>query len=131
MVDSHDPAIRAIDAMEMSDDGQFLLIRGAHPTVTLHRSTFNELLIALPHAIECAERIANDNHGARFAVHSVGWEIGRIGDTTDVIVRFYVPGGAGVGFSVPGEQVPSIVEALCAAAGVTPAMPPVAGITLQ
>ncbi|MGU7773789.1 hypothetical protein ACV229_26865 [Burkholderia sp. MR1-5-21] len=131
MADSVVPAVRAIKAMELTADGEFLLIHGEHATVALHRSTFNELLVALPNAIECSARISSSNGGARFALHSVGWEIGRIEESQNLVIRFYVLGGVGIGFSVPGEQVPLILEALCAAAGMSPVMAPTPGLTLQ
>ncbi|WP_322041054.1 hypothetical protein [Burkholderia diffusa] len=130
MADATAPAVLAINGMEMSVDGEFLLIHGTQPTVALHRSTLHELLVTLPHAIEHAERMASNNDGVRFAVHSVGWEIGRIDDSRNLVIRFYVQGGAGFGFSVPDEQVPLIREALGMAADLSSSAAP-AGMPLQ
>lgn len=131
MADFPTAEVRAIGAMELTADGEFLLIHGAQPTVALHHSTFHPLLVALPNAIEHAQQIIGRNDGARFALHSAGWEIGRIDGTPNVIIRFHLEGGACLGFSVPGEQVPPMLEALCASAGMMLTAAPVAGRTLQ
>nr|WP_175802176.1 hypothetical protein [Burkholderia anthina] len=130
MADAAAVVVHAIDTMEMSSNGEFLLIHGGQPTVALHRSMFDALLVALPGAIERAQRIVGHSPDARFALHSTGWEIGRIDNTPNVIVRFNLQGGVGIGFSVPREQVPLIMEALRAAIGLASVAQP-QGVTLQ
>ncbi|WP_063906331.1 hypothetical protein [Burkholderia ubonensis] len=121
----------SVSAMEMSEDGEFLLVHGAHSTLSLHRSTFNALLVALPNAIEHSARLANGNDSARFVLPTTGWEIGRIDDTPHVFVRFHLQGGPALGFSVPGDQVPAMLDALCKAAGIASILAPPPGATFQ
>ncbi|WP_322027575.1 hypothetical protein [Burkholderia sp. BCC1977] len=121
----------SVSAMEMSEDGEFVLVHGAHSTLSLHRSTFNALLVALPNAIEHSARRANKHDGAHFVMPSTGWEIGRIDDTPHVFVRFHLQGGPALGFSVPGGQVPAMLDALCKAAGIASILAPPPGATFQ
>jgi hypothetical protein len=120
-----------ISAMEMSGDGEFLLVHSAHSTLSLHRSTFNALLVALPNAIEHSARLANRRDDARFIMPTTGWEIGRIDDTPHLFVRFHLQGGPALGFSVPGGQIPAMLDALCRAAGIASILAPPPGATFQ
>ncbi|WP_260436199.1 hypothetical protein [Burkholderia sp. Bp9143] len=121
----------SVSAMEMSEDGEFLLVRGAHSALSLHRSTFNALLVALPNAIEHSARLADRHDDARVVLPTTGWEIGRIDDTPHVFVRFHLQGGPALGFSVPGGQVPAMLDALCKAAGIASILAPPPGATFQ
>jgi hypothetical protein len=123
-------AIKSIRALELSPDGQYLLIHGDQPTAALHRSVLNNLLIALPNAIECAERVIQKNADVGFALHCQGWEIGKIGGTPDIVIRFWLGGEAGISFMVPRGQIPHLQHALAAIANLETA-PDSSGCTLQ
>ncbi|WP_165848151.1 hypothetical protein [Paraburkholderia lacunae] len=42
--------VHSIGGLEVTTNGEFLLIHGNQPTVAFHRSVFNDLLVALPNA---------------------------------------------------------------------------------
>ncbi|GLU31355.1 hypothetical protein WKR88_15010 [Trinickia caryophylli] len=117
MSDSPTLAIDSISAVELTPDGQYLVVLGNAGTAAVHRSLFDHLLVALPHAIELSNRLNGGTAQKCFALHCHGWEIGRLDGTDHLVVRFQLNGNAGISFSVPRDQVPYMVQALCAAAG--------------
>lgn len=122
--------VTSLSGMEVTDDGQYLLMRGNGNTAAIHQSIFKDLLVALPNAIEHAERLAHNTAALGFALHCQGWEIGRIDGTAHLVIRFRLGGHAGLSFSLPCHQVPDMVTALNAAAG-SPTVSPDAELTLQ
>ncbi|TKC86070.1 hypothetical protein FAZ69_22350 [Trinickia terrae] len=109
--------------MEVTGDGQYLLIRGDRNTAAIHRSVFNDLLVGLPNAIERSERMTQRSDAVRFALHCQGWEIGRIDGTQNLVIRFRLSENAGLSFSLPCFQVPDMLTALSAAAGLSQVSP--------
>ena len=122
--------INSIRGMEVTADGQYLLIRSDGSTAAIHQSIFKDLLVALPNAIEHSERLAQNTAGLGFALHCQGWEIGRIDGTPNLVIRFVLSGNAALSFSLPCYQVPDMLTALSGAAGVT-TTPPDSELTLQ
>jgi hypothetical protein len=115
--------ITSIRGIEMTGDGQFLLIRADRNTAAIHQSVFNDLLVALPNAIEYSQRIAQNADAVRLALNCLGWEIGRVDGTQNLVIRFRLSEHAGLSFSVPCVQVPDMLTALSAAAGIPQAAP--------
>jgi len=102
----------SITGMQLTADGQYLLIHGNQPTAALHRSVLNDLLVALPNAIEHADRVAHDGQERGFALHCQGWEVGRLEGMGMVVIRFRLSANAGLSFSLPAEQIPHLLHAL-------------------
>jgi len=125
--------VNSITDMQLTADGQYLLIHGHQPTAALHRSVLNDLLVALPNAIEHADRVLHDNQEMGFALHCQGWEVGRLNGTEMVVIRFRLSGSAGLSFSLPAGQIPFLLQALGGAMTATAAAVPdrASDVTLQ
>lgn len=121
--------LNSISGMQLTADGQYLLIHGNQPTAAVHRSVLKDLLVALPNAIEHADRVAHDNQEMGFALHCQGWEVGRLDGLETVVIRFRLSGSAGLSFSLPAGQIPYLLQALGGAAGIE--QPQAGGVTLQ
>jgi hypothetical protein len=122
--------LNSISDMQLTADGQYLLIHGNQPTAAVHRSVLKDLLVALPNAIEHADRVAHDNQEMGFALHCQGWEVGRLNGLETVVIRFRLSGSAGLSFSLPAGQIPYLLQALGGAAGLSQ-QPQASGVTLQ
>jgi len=121
--------LNSITDMQLTADGQYLLIHGNQPTAALHRSVLNDLLVALPNAIEHADRVAHNDQQMGFALQCQGWEVGRLNGMGMVVIRFHLSANAGLSFSLPADQIPYLLQAL---GGVVAAEEPRAGgTTLQ
>ncbi|MGF6601454.1 hypothetical protein P3T23_006196 [Paraburkholderia sp. GAS448] len=118
--------VDSITGLQLTEDGLYLLLHGKQPTTAIHRSVLNELLAALPNAIEHSDRLLNKNPDTVFAFQSYGWEIGRLNGTEVAVIRFRLAGNTGLSFSVPCEQIPFLIEALNGVANVKPDL-----VTLQ
>ncbi|MFT4067724.1 hypothetical protein [Paraburkholderia sp.] len=103
--------------MQLTADGQYLLLHGAESSAALHRSVLNDLLVALPNAIEHADRVLHNNQEMGFALHCQGWEVGRLNGMGMVVIRFRLSGNAGLSFSLPAGQIPYLLQALGGVAG--------------
>lgn len=121
--------LNSISDMQLTADGQYLLIHGNQPTAAVHRSVLKDLLVALPNAIEHSDRVAHDNQDMGFALHCQGWEVGRLNGLETVVIRFRLSGSAGLSFSLPAGQIPYLLQALGGAAGISE--PHANGLTLQ
>ncbi|MBN3810870.1 hypothetical protein [Paraburkholderia sp. Ac-20347] len=108
--------LRKISSADLSADGEFLLIHDGNATAALHRSVFNDLLVALPNAMEKIQRIEKTPAPSFTVMHARGCEIGRLDGTRHLVIRFRLSMTAGLSFAVPCEQIPGIVEALESAA---------------
>jgi hypothetical protein len=108
--------VRQISSADLSADGEFLLIHDGDATAALHRSVFNDLLVALPNAMEKIQRIGNHASPSFAVMQARGCEVGRIDGTRHLVIRFRLSHTASLSFTVPCEQVPGIVEALESAA---------------
>ncbi|MDT8837135.1 hypothetical protein ParKJ_06910 [Paraburkholderia fungorum] len=108
--------LNSISDMQLTADGQYLLIHGNQPTAALHRSVLNDLLVALPNAIEHADRVIHNDREMGFALRCQGWEVGRLHGMEMVVIRFRLSGSAGLSFSLPAEQIPHLLQALGGAA---------------
>ncbi|MEX3672230.1 hypothetical protein [Paraburkholderia phenoliruptrix] len=104
--------LNSITGMQLTADGQYLLIHGDQPTAALHRSVLNDLLVALPNAIEHADRAAHNGRETGFALHCQGWEVGRLDGMGMVVIRFRLSANAGLSFSLPAGQIPYLLQAL-------------------
>jgi hypothetical protein len=111
--------LNSISDMQLTADGQYLLIHGDQPTAALHRSVLQDLLVALPNAIEHADRVAHADREMGFALHCQGWEVGRLNGMETVVIRFRLSGNAGLSFSLPVGQIPYLLQALGGAAGMS------------
>lgn len=131
MSDSKTVEITSIRGLEVTEDGRYLLVRGEGNTAALHHTTFNDLLVALPNAIERSVERLNQARGVGYALHCVGWEIGLADGTTNLIMRFRLSDNAGLSFSVPFVQVPDLLTALQAVAGRMGTPPQNSNVTLQ
>ncbi|WMY10367.1 hypothetical protein [Paraburkholderia phenoliruptrix] len=121
--------LNSITGMQLTADGQYLLIHGDQPTAALHRSVLNDLLVALPNAIEHADRVAHNGQETGFALHCQGWEVGRLEGMGTVVIRFRLSANAGLSFSLPAGQIRYLLQAL---GGVVAAGEPHASnVTLQ
>ena len=109
--------LNSITEMQLTADGQYLLIHGNQPTAALHRSVLNDLLVALPNAIEHADRVLHNNQELGFALQCQGWEVGRLNGMEVVVIRFRLSATAGLSFSLPAEQIPYLLQALGGVAG--------------
>lgn len=96
--------LNSITDMQLTADGQYLLIHGNQPTAALHRSVLNDLLVALPNAIEHADRVIHNNQEMGFALHCQGWEVGRLNGMGMVVIRFRLSASAGLSFSLPASR---------------------------
>ena len=105
-------AVNSITDLQMTEDGMYLLIHGNQPVTAIHRSVLDQLLVALPNAIEHSDRIINNNEHMAFAFQSYGWEIGRLNGTQTAVIRFRLAGNMGISFSLPCEQIAPLIEAL-------------------
>ncbi|WP_321914531.1 MULTISPECIES: hypothetical protein [unclassified Paraburkholderia] len=104
--------VRQISSADLSADGEFLLIHDGSATAALHRSVFNDLLVALPNAMEKIQRI-NKSEAPSFALmHARGCEIGRLDGTRHVVIRFRLSQTACLSFTLPCEHIRGIVDAL-------------------
>ncbi|MFB9122093.1 hypothetical protein E2553_03030 [Paraburkholderia dipogonis] len=121
MSDASTFMLDSITDMQLTADGQYLLIHGNQPTAALHRSVLNDLLVALPNAIEHADRMLHNDQEMGFALHCQGWEVGRLDGMEMVVIRFRLSGSAGLSFSLPAGQIPYLLQALGGAAGVNAA----------
>ncbi|MBB3260659.1 hypothetical protein F4827_005699 [Paraburkholderia bannensis] len=108
--------VRQISSADLSADGEFLLIHDGDATAALHRSVFNDLLVALPNAMEKIQRIDNSPTPSFTLMQARGCEIGRLDGTRQLVIRFRLSRTASLAFTVPCEQIPGIVEALESAA---------------
>lgn len=108
--------LKSITDMRLTPDGQYLLIHGDQPTAALHRSVLDDLLVALPNAIEHAERLIHNDRKMGFALQCQGWEVGRLDGMDMVVIRFRLSENAGISFSLPAGQIPYLLQALDGAA---------------
>lgn len=115
--------LNSITDMQLTADGQYLLVHNNGDTAALHRSVLNDLLVALPNAIEHADRVLNNNQDMGFALHCQGWEVGRLNGTEMVVIRFRLSGSAGLSFSLPAAQVPYLLQALGGVVSMSAAAP--------
>jgi len=126
--------VDSIADLQMTEDGLHLLLHGNQATTAIHRSVLDQLLVALPNAIEHSDRIINQNEHMAFAFQSYGWEIGRLNGTQTAVIRFRLAGNMGISFSLPCEQIAPLIEALsgvAASAGATIAHINSDAVTLQ
>ncbi|ACC72632.1 hypothetical protein PPMP20_26265 [Paraburkholderia phymatum] len=126
--------VNSISDLQMTEDGLYLLIHGNQPMTAIHRSVLDQLLVALPNAIEHSDRITSGNAQTAFAYQSYGWEIGRLNGTQTAVIRFRLAGNMGISFSLPCEQIAPLIEALngvAASAGATVAQVTSDTVTLQ
>ncbi|WP_109480820.1 hypothetical protein [Paraburkholderia sp. C35] len=126
--------VNSIADLQMTEDGMYLLIHGNQPATAIHRSVLDQLLVALPNAIEHSDRIINGNAHTAFAYQSYGWEIGRLNGTQTAVIRFRLAGNMGISFSLPCEQIAPLIEALngvAASVGATVAPVRSDAVTLQ
>ncbi|MGF6569168.1 hypothetical protein SAMN05443245_1902 [Paraburkholderia fungorum] len=121
--------LNSISDMQLTADGQYLLIHGNQPTAAVHRSVLQDLLVALPNAIEHADRVAHNDREMGFALHCQGWEVGRLNGQETIVIRFRLSGTAGLSFSLPAGQIPYLLQALGGAAGINESH--AEGVTLQ
>jgi hypothetical protein len=121
--------LNSISDMQLTSDGQYLLIHGNQPTAALHRSVLEELLVALPNAIEHADRAAHRDKEMGFALHCQGWEVGRLNGLETVMIRFRLSANAGLSFSLPAGEIPHLLRALGGVAGIDESRSN--GVTLQ
>ncbi|MFT0174838.1 hypothetical protein ACLKMY_39010 [Paraburkholderia mimosarum] len=108
--------VRQISSADLSADGEFLLIHDGSATTALHRSVFNDLLVALPNAMEKIQCIDKSQAPSFALMHARGCEVGRLDGTRHLVIRFRLSKTASLSFMVPCEQIPGIVEALETAA---------------
>lgn len=124
MSDASPFVLNSITDMQLTADGQYVLIHGGQPTAALHRSVLNDLLVALPNAIEQADRVIHHSPQLGFALHCQGWEVGRLDGMETVLIRFLLSTNAGFSFSLPAAQIPFLLQALGGVANATGATNP-------
>jgi hypothetical protein len=63
-------AAHIVDSMtdlQLTENGLYLLLHGNQATTALHRSVLDQLVVALPNAIEHSDRLINNNEQRRRA----------------------------------------------------------------
>src|SRR6516164_10787847 len=93
--------VRRISSADLSADGEFLLIHDGSATAALHRSVFNDLLVALPNAMEKIQRIDKSEAHTFTVMHARGCEVGRLDGTRHLVMRFRLSKTASLSFTVP------------------------------
>src|ERR1700754_3892184 len=124
-------AIDSFKGFELTEDGQYLMVKGNRSDrIALHCSVMHELLAALSNAIGSSERIRHKKKSVKFAMPCEAWALGKdAGGAPYLIFTFRLPGGAELSFQLHRSQAAHLTEVLALATGF--ARPDVSGFRLQ
>jgi hypothetical protein len=112
-------AIDSLHGFELTDDGQYLMVKGNRSDrIALHCSVMHELLAALSNAIGSSERIRHKKKSMKFAMPCEAWALGRdAGGAPYLIFTFRLAGGAELSFQLHRSQAAHMTEVLALATG--------------
>ncbi|HEY3598965.1 MAG TPA: hypothetical protein VGL08_15800 [Paraburkholderia sp.] len=112
-------AIDSLHGFELTEDGQYLLLKSNQPDrIALHCSVMHELLAALSNAIGSSERIRHKKKSVKFAMPCEAWALGKdAGGKPYLIFTFRLPGGAELSFQMHRSQAAHMTEVLALATG--------------
>ncbi len=112
-------AIDSLHGFELTEDGQYLLLKSNQPDrIALHCSVMHELLAALSNAIGSSERIRHNKKSRKFAMPCEAWALGKdAGGKPYFIFTFRLPGGAELSFQMHRSQAAHMTEVLALATG--------------
>jgi hypothetical protein len=116
-------AIDSLHGFELTEDGQYLLLKSNQPDrIALHCSVLHELLAALSNAIGASERIRHKKKNVTFAMPCEAWSLGKdAGGAPYLIFTFRLPGGAELSFQIHRSQASHMTEVLAVATGLAKA----------
>jgi hypothetical protein len=125
-------AINTIHGFELTEDGQYLMLKSNQPDrVALHCSVMHELLAALSNAIGSSERIRSKKKSVKFAMPCEAWALGKdAGGAPYLIFTFRLPGGAELSFQLHRNQALQLSEVLALVTGLAKAGD-ISGFSLQ
>jgi hypothetical protein len=112
-------AIDSLHGFELTEDGQYLMLKSNQPDqIALHCSVMHELLAALSNAIGSSERIRHKKKSVKFAMPCEAWALGAdAGGAPYLIFTFRLPGGAELSFQMHRSQAAHLTEVLALATG--------------
>lgn len=125
-------AINSLHGFELTEDGQYLMLKSNQPDrIALHCSVMHELLAALSNAIGSSERIRHKKRNMTFAMPCESWALGKdAGGAPYLIFTFRLPGGAELSFQLHRSQAVHMTEVLALATGFAKA-DKISGLQLQ
>src|ERR1700754_2263847 len=114
-------AINSIHGFELTEDGQYLMLKSNQPDrVALHCSVMHELLAALSNAIGSSERIRSKKKSVKIAMPCEARALGKDADGKPYLIfTFRLPGGAELSFQLHRSQAAQLTEVLALATGLT------------
>jgi hypothetical protein len=125
-------AIDSLHGFELTEDGQYLMLKGNRSDrIAVHCSVMHELLAALSNAIGSSERIRRKRNSVKFAMPCEAWALGKdAGGGPYLIFTFRLPGGAELSFQMHRSQAAHKTQVLALATGLAKAGG-IAGLRLQ
>jgi hypothetical protein len=125
-------AINSLHGFELTEDGQYLLLKSNQPDrIALHCSVMHQLLAALSNAIGWSERIRHKTKSVKFAMPCEAWALGQDAEEGPYLIfTFRLPGGAELSFQIHRSEAAHMTEVLALATGLAKS-DDVSGSTLQ